>query len=209
MTLWVVYWWLHEYERFVTHSPTLLARSVERDSGKRHAARRDFVPGPPGAERSSRSPGPRCSDRSPNGNRPSSIDEGDDAHRQQCRSAQRLQCGMDAGPDRNSLPSRQPRSGKFSTFGPKVLGMKGDQLPDTTLSRSIAIDMKPKSPARRSRISIISTTRPSPACGVQVCAGAPTTPKSWPHDGPRSRRNSATVVGQLAAAAGDRGSRWT
>ena len=38
--------------------------------------------------------------------------------------------------------THEPES--FSTFGPKALGMKGDQLPDTTLSRSIAIDMKPK-----------------------------------------------------------------
>ena len=32
----------------------------------------------------------------------------------------------------------------FSTFCPKILGMKGKRLPDTTLSRSIIIDMKRK-----------------------------------------------------------------
>jgi putative DNA primase/helicase len=38
--------------------------------------------------------------------------------------------------------THEPES--FPTFGPKALGMKGDNLPDTTLSRSLAIDMKPK-----------------------------------------------------------------
>ena len=34
VTLWVVYSWLHEHERFATHSPVLLVRSAEKDSGK-------------------------------------------------------------------------------------------------------------------------------------------------------------------------------
>ena len=35
VTLWVVYSWLHEYERFATHSPILLVRSAEKDSAAR------------------------------------------------------------------------------------------------------------------------------------------------------------------------------
>src|SRR5262249_19389000 len=34
----------------------------------------------------------------------------------------------------------------FSTFAPKVVGMKGRNLPDTTLSRSIVIAMRPRRP---------------------------------------------------------------
>jgi uncharacterized protein DUF3631 len=34
----------------------------------------------------------------------------------------------------------------FSTFAPKVIGMKGRRLPDTTLSRAIIVEMKRKSP---------------------------------------------------------------
>ena len=37
----------------------------------------------------------------------------------------------------------------FSTFCPKALGMKGRKLPDTTLSRSIIIEMKRKKPGER------------------------------------------------------------
>jgi putative DNA primase/helicase len=34
VALWVIYSWLHEYEKFASHSPNLHVRSPERDSGK-------------------------------------------------------------------------------------------------------------------------------------------------------------------------------
>jgi len=43
--------------------------------------------------------------------------------------------------------THEPES--FPTFAPKVLGMKGDKLPDTTLSRSFAIDCAATPPLRR------------------------------------------------------------
>jgi putative DNA primase/helicase len=37
----------------------------------------------------------------------------------------------------------------FETFGPKAIGLKGLALPDTTLSRSIVIEMQRKLPSER------------------------------------------------------------
>jgi len=40
----------------------------------------------------------------------------------------------------------------FSTFAPKVIGMKGRRLPDTTLSRAIIVEMKRKSPGEAAQV---------------------------------------------------------
>ena len=143
VTLWVVYSWLHEYERFATHSPTLLARSVERDSGKttllgvisflvRRALNSVEISGA-ALFRSIAKWAPTFV-----------IDEGDDVLIDNADLRSVVNSGWTRGQTviRCHHDTHEPES--FSTFAPKLLGMKGDNLPDTTLSRSLAIDMKPK-----------------------------------------------------------------
>lgn len=143
VTLWVVYSWLHEFERFATHSPTLLPRSVERDSGKttllgdisflvRRALNSVEISG-------------AALFRSIAKLQPTIIlDEADDVLNDNADLRSVLNSGWTRGQTviRCHPDTHEPES--FSTFGPKALGMKGDNLPDTTLSRSLAIDMKPK-----------------------------------------------------------------
>jgi hypothetical protein len=143
VTLWVVYSWLHEFERFATHSPTLLPRSVERDSGKttllgvisflvRRALNSVEISG-------------AALFRSIAKWQPTIIlDEADDVLNNNADLRSVLNSGWTRGQTviRCHPDTHEPES--FSTFGPKALGMKGDNLPDTTLSRSLAIDMKPK-----------------------------------------------------------------
>lgn len=143
VTLWVVYSWLHEYERFATHSPILLARSAEKDSGKttllgivtflvRRALNSVEISGA-ALFRSIAKWAPTFV-----------IDEGDDVLTDNADLRSVVNSGWTRGQTviRCHHDTHEPES--FSTFAPKVLGMKGDKLPDTTLSRSLAIDMKPK-----------------------------------------------------------------
>ena len=143
VTLWVVYSWLHEHERFATHSPILLVRSAEKDSGKttllgiitfltRRALNSVEISGA-ALFRSIAKWQPTFV-----------IDEGDDVLTDNADLRSVLNSGWTRGQTviRCHHDTHEPES--FSTFAPKVLGMKGDKLPDTTLSRSLAIDMKPK-----------------------------------------------------------------
>ena len=143
VTLWVVYSWLHEYDRFATHSPILLARSAEKDSGKttllgiitflvRRALNSVEISGA-ALFRSIAKWAPTFV-----------IDEGDDVLIDNADLRSVVNSGWTRGQTviRCHHDTHEPES--FSTFAPKVLGMKGDNLPDTTLSRSLAIDMKPK-----------------------------------------------------------------
>ena len=52
----------------------------------------------------------------------------------------------------------------FSTFAPKIVAMKGRKLPDTTLSRSIVITMKPRRADDPKSTPRISTTRQRDVC---------------------------------------------
>jgi 5S rRNA maturation endonuclease (ribonuclease M5) len=143
VTLWVVYSWLHEHERFATHSPVLLVRSAEKDSGKttllgivtfltRRALNSVEISGA-ALFRSIAKWQPTFV-----------IDEGDDVLTDNADLRSVLNSGWTRGQTvvRCHHDTHEPES--FSTFAPKVLGMKGNKLPDTTLSRSLAIDMKPK-----------------------------------------------------------------
>ena len=143
VTLWIVYSWLHQNERFATHSPVLLVRSAEKDSGKttllgivtfltRRALNSVEISGA-ALFRSIAKWQPTFV-----------IDEGDDVLVDNGDLRSVLNSGWTRGQTviRCHHETREPES--FSTFAPKVLGMKGDRLPDTTLSRALAIDMKPK-----------------------------------------------------------------
>ncbi|WP_187437042.1 DUF3631 domain-containing protein [Bradyrhizobium rifense] len=143
VALWVVYSWLHEHERFATHSPVLLVRSAEKDSGKttllgiitfltRRALNSVEISGA-ALFRSIAKWAPTFV-----------IDEGDDVLVDNGDLRSVVNSGWTRGQTviRCHHDTHEPES--FSTFAPKVLGMKGDKLPDTTLSRALAIDMKPK-----------------------------------------------------------------
>jgi Protein of unknown function (DUF3631). len=143
VALWVIYSWLHEFERFATHSPILLVRSPEKDSGKttllgiiafltRRALNSVEISG-------------AALFRSITKWQPTFvIDEGDDVLVKNDDLRSVFNSGWTRGQTviRCHHDTHDPES--FATFAPKVLGMKGSNLPDTTLSRSLVIDMKPK-----------------------------------------------------------------
>jgi 5S rRNA maturation endonuclease (ribonuclease M5) len=143
VTLWVVYSWLHEYERFATHSPILLARSAEKDSGKttllgvisflvRRALNSVEISGA-ALFRSIAKWHPTFV-----------VDEADNVLNDNADLRSVVNSGWTRGQTVIRCHQDTHEPGSFSTFAPKALGMKGDKLPDTTLSRSLAIDMKPK-----------------------------------------------------------------
>jgi hypothetical protein len=143
VALWVIYSWLHENERFATHSPVLLVRSAEKDSGKTtllgiitFLARR--------ALNSVEISGAALFRSIAKWQPTFVIDEGDDVLTDNADLRSVINSGWTRGQTviRCHHDTHEPES--FPTFAPKVLGMKGDKLPDTTLSRSFAIDMKPK-----------------------------------------------------------------
>ena len=126
VTLWVVYSWLHEHERFATHSPVLLVRSAEKDSGKTTLLGDHHLPDPPGAEQRRDQRG-----RAVPLDRQMAADLRDRRGRRrsdrQRRSAQRLEFRMDPRPDRHPLPSRHPRAGIVLDLRPQGARHEGRQ----------------------------------------------------------------------------------
>jgi hypothetical protein len=145
VTLWIVFSWLHEHAGAVTHSPILYVTSAEKDSGKstllgvvNFLARRSL--------QSVDISGPALF-RSITKWQPTFIvDEADDAlaNNPDLRSVINSGWTRGQGVIRCHPDTHEPEL--FSTFAPKVVAMKGRNLPDTTLSRSIAITMKPRRP---------------------------------------------------------------
>src|SRR5262245_613338 len=140
VALWVVFSWLHEH---MTHSPILYVTSAERDSGKstllgvvNFLARRSL--------QSVDISGPALF-RSIEKWQPTLIvDEADDALSDNPDLRSVINSGWTRGQGviRCHPDTHEPEL--FSTFAPKVVAMKGRNLPDTTLSRAIVITMKPR-----------------------------------------------------------------
>jgi hypothetical protein len=138
VALWIVFSWLHE---FLTHSPLLYVTSAERDSGKstllgvlnflvRRALQSVDISGP-------------ALFRSITKWQPTLIvDEADDALADNLRSVINSGWTRGQGVVRCHPDTHEPEL--FSTFAPKIVAMKGRNLPDTTRSRSITITMKPR-----------------------------------------------------------------
>ena len=140
VALWINFSWLHE---FLTHSPLLYVTSAERDSGKstllgvlnflvRRALQSVDISGP-------------ALFRSITKWQPTLIvDEADDAlaDNPDLRSVINSGWTRGQGAVRCHPDTHEPEL--FSTFAPKIVAMKGRNLPDTTLSRSITIIMKPR-----------------------------------------------------------------
>ena len=144
VALWVVFTWLHEHQ-IITHSPILFVTSAERDSGKTtllnvtgFLARRGLASvgiSSPALFRSIKKWQPMLI-----------IDESDDAfdNTADLRSVVNSGWTRGSGIIRCDPDTNEPVL--YSTFTPKALGMKGRRLPDTTLSRSIIITMRPRRP---------------------------------------------------------------
>ena len=143
VALWITFSWLHECEAFATHSPLLFVTSAEKDSGKSTLLGViNFL-----ARRSLQSVGITGAAlfRSLAKWQPTMIvDEADDALDDNVDLRSVINSGWTRGQGviRCHPNSHEPEL--FSTFAPKVVGMKGRNLPDTTLSRSIVITMKPR-----------------------------------------------------------------
>ena len=175
----MVYSWLHEHERFATHSPVLLVRSAEKDSGKttllgivtfltRRALNSVEISGA-ALFRSIAKWQPTII-----------IDEADDILVDNADLRSVFNSGWTRGQTviRCHHDTHDPES--FSTFAPKVLGMKGDKLPDTTLSRSIAIDMKPKLAGEEIADFDHLDNETFARLRRQVLRWATATPRRWP-----------------------------
>ena len=143
VTLWIVFSWLHEHEGTITHSPILYVTSAEKDSGKSTLlGTLNFL-----AHRSLQSvdiSGPALFRSIAKWQPCLIVDEADDALSDNPDLRSVINSGWTRGQGviRCHPDTREPEL--FSTFAPKIVAMKGRKLPDTTLSRSIVISMKPR-----------------------------------------------------------------
>src|SRR5262245_44662487 len=140
VTLWIVFSWLHEH---MTHSSILFVTSAERDSGKSTLLGvLNFL-----ARRSLQSvdiSGPALFRSITKWEPTLIVDEADDvlADNADLRSVINSGWTRGQGVIRCHPDSHEPEL--FSTFAPKVVGMKGRKLPATTLRRSIVLSMSPR-----------------------------------------------------------------
>ena len=140
VALWILFSWLHAH---VTHSPMLFVTSAERDSGKttllgviNFLARRSLL----------------CVEisgaalfRSITKWEPTLIvDEADDVLVDNADLRSVINSGWTRGQGTVRCHPDTHEPELFSTFAPKVVAMKGRNLPDTTLSRCIIITMRPR-----------------------------------------------------------------
>jgi putative DNA primase/helicase len=143
IALWIMLTWVHE--QAAVHSPILLATSAEANSGKstllgllgflvRQALLSVSISGP-ALFRSIEKWGPTFV-----------IDEADTSLVNNDDLKEVVNSGWTRGQSviRCDPETLDPRP--YSTFCPKALGMKGRKIPDTTLSRTIIIEMKRKLP---------------------------------------------------------------
>lgn len=142
VALWVIFTWCHAA---MTHSPILFVTSAEPESGKTtllgtlgFLVRR----GMPSVEIS----GPALFRSIKKWEPCFIVDEADEAFNKNpdLRSVVNSGWTRGTGVVRCAAETHDPEL--FSTFAPKAIGMKGRGLPDTTLSRSIVIEMKPRRP---------------------------------------------------------------
>jgi hypothetical protein len=140
VALWIMFTWVHDA---CTHSPLLLVWSPEADSGKTtllsvisYLAWRPI--------KSVNITGPMLYRSIEKWHPTLVIDEADTAFKDNDDLRQVMNSGWTRGDGviRGNPETHDPHV--FSTFAPKTIGMKGRNLIDTTLSRTIEIVMKPK-----------------------------------------------------------------
>jgi hypothetical protein len=138
--LWLMFSWLHDH---MTHSPILFVTSAERDSGKTtllgvlnfltcRGLQSVSITGP-------------ALFRSITKWQPTLIvDEADNAFVANLDLRDVINAGWTRG---QGIPRCDPVTHEvaiFNAFAPKIVAMKGRNVPDTTLSRAIVITMKPR-----------------------------------------------------------------
>jgi putative DNA primase/helicase len=143
--LWLAFAWTHDA---ATHSPMLLVTSAERDSGKTTLLGLVNLLAPRGLMVID--PSPAVLYRLVEKWKPTLVvDEADD----QFKENPPLRAVVNSGWTRGAgVPRCDPDTNEpeiFPTFGPKAIGMKGRSIPDTTMSRSITIEMVRKKPGER------------------------------------------------------------
>jgi putative DNA primase/helicase len=140
VALWVMFTWVHSIAK---HSPILLVTSAEADSGKTtllsviaFLARRALASVDISSAALFRS--------LPRWQPTIIVDEADTAlvNNEDLRAVINSGWTRGSGVIRCDPETNEPRL--FLTFAPKALGMKGVKLPDTTLSRTIKIELKRK-----------------------------------------------------------------
>jgi putative DNA primase/helicase len=141
-SLWVMFAWVHDA---AVHSPILLVSSPEAECGKTTLLGLIRLLAPKGCLIVEVSPAVLY--RMIEKWRPCLIvDEADVAF----KNNPELRAVINAGWTRGTgVPRCHPETHEpefFETFGPKAIGLKGLRVPDTTLSRSIIIDMQRKLP---------------------------------------------------------------
>jgi Protein of unknown function (DUF3631) len=145
VALWILFSWLHKHEAFATHSPILLVTSAEADSGKTTLLKVISFMVRCGLPNVSIS-GPALFRSITKWSPCLIIDEADTAlvDNEDLRAVINSGWTRGDGVIRCDPDTHEPKL--YPTFAPKVIGMKGRGLPDTTLSRSIIITMKPRRP---------------------------------------------------------------
>jgi putative DNA primase/helicase len=142
VALWVMFTWVHDA---CTHSPILLVTSPEPDSGKTtllgvisYLAWRPV--------KSVNITGPMLYRSIQKWSPTIIIDEADTALKYNDDLRAVINSGWTRGDGvvRGKSETHEPQM--YTTFAPKGIGMKGKALPDTTLSRTIQIELKPKLP---------------------------------------------------------------
>ena len=140
VALWIAFAWTHDA---ATHSPLLLVTSAEMNSGKTTLLGlvRFLVPRPLFTVEISSAVLYRTIEKwTPT----FIVDEADVIFKQNPELRAVVNSGWTRG---MGVPRCHPETHEpeiFSTFGPKAIGIKGRNLPDTTLGRSIVIEMRRK-----------------------------------------------------------------
>jgi putative DNA primase/helicase len=146
VTLWTVMTWVHD--RAAVHSPILLVTSPEPNSGKTTLLGvLSFL-----VCRSLRTAGvsPAALYRSVEKWTPTiMVDEADSAFVENEDLRRVVNSGWTRGEGALLCDGDNNEPRMFSTFCPKAIGMKGRKLPDTTLSRTIVIEMARRKPGEQ------------------------------------------------------------
>jgi hypothetical protein len=141
-TLWVVFAWTHDA---YAHSPLLLATSKEPNSGKTTLVELLKFIVPRGLSAVDMT-GPSLFRFIEKLNPTFVVDEADTVFRQNEQLRQVFNSGWTRG---SGVPRINPDTLEpeiFPTFAPKIIGMKGLRLPDTTRSRAIILELQRKLP---------------------------------------------------------------
>ena len=208
VALWIMFTWVHE--KAAVHSPILLVTSPEPNCGKStllgvvgYLVRRSLV--------SVSIKGPALFRSIEKWQPTFVIDEADTALANNDDLKEVINSGWTRG---QSVVRCEPETYEpypFSTFAPKAIGMKGRNLPDTTVSRAVIVEMQRKLPGERVMDfdHIDDTSLKELRCkllrwaednGKQLTSDVPTIPDGF-HNRVRANWKLLLAIAELAGAA--------